>query len=137
MKIQESAEDYLEAILVLQNQHGYARSIDIAQMLNFSRPSISRAVKRLKEHDYIHIEDNNCIFLTAKGRDIAQEVFYRHQLLTNYLLGLGVSLETAKADACRIEHVISQETCDKIAIHYQKMAASDSNLPVFSYDPTN
>lgn len=115
MKIQESAENYLETILMLKKQRGEVRSIDIAHELNFSKPSVSRAMKLLRENDYITMEQSGAITLTEKGMDIAESMYERHTLLTNYLMALGVEEQTAVEDACRIEHVISQQTFERIS----------------------
>lgn len=114
MKLLESGEMYLETILVLKNRYGYVRSIDIAHEMNFSKPSVSRAVALLKEDGYIENDPHGMILLTDKGMEIAEKIYDRHKTLTKYFVWLGVSEETAQKDACRIEHIISQETFDKI-----------------------
>lgn len=114
MKIQESAENYLEAILMLQDQRGYVRSVDIAGQLQVTKPSVSRAMSLLRENGYIIMEKNGRISLTDRGMEIAAHVYERHRILTAYLTGLGVNPRTAADDACRVEHVISQETFEKI-----------------------
>jgi len=121
LKIQESAENYLETILILKKRNGYVRSIDIANELSFSKPSVSTAMKNFREQGYISVESNGCIMLTETGLAIAERVYERHLLLAKYLMALGVDEETAKEDACRIEHVISQQTFDKIKEHGQKL----------------
>lgn len=121
MKIQESAENYLEAILKLSQLHGQVRSIDIVNELHFSKPSISYAMKRLRENGYINMDNAGLITLTEKGQEIAERVYCRHKLLSSYLMGLGVDEETARADACRIEHVISQQSFDCISKHAQTL----------------
>ena len=118
MKIQESGENYLETILILRNKKGQVRSIDIANELNFSKPSVSNAMKQLRENGYIKVDDTGFITLTAKGLEIAECIYERHSLLTEYLIALGVKEEIAKEDACRIEHVISPESFEKIKRHY-------------------
>ncbi|NLL04885.1 MAG: metal-dependent transcriptional regulator [Clostridiaceae bacterium] len=120
MKVQESAENYLETILMLKKRNGYVRSIDIANELSFSKPSVSTAMKQFREQGYISVESNGSIILTESGLKIAERVYERHLLLSKYLIALGVDEETAKEDACRIEHVISQQTFDKIKEHWQK-----------------
>ena len=117
MKIQESGENYLEAILMLHQEKGYARSIDIANKLSFSKPSVSRAMSVLKAAGHIVMGADGLITLTDSGREIAERIYERHQLLTKYLEALGVSAETAVADACRIEHDISEETFECIKAH--------------------
>lgn len=115
MGIHESGENYLETILILQNKLGFVRSIDIANELDYTKPSISRAVSILKQADYITVQESGQILLTEKGLQKANEIYDRHKIITRYLiLSLGVSRETADQDACRIEHIISQETFDKI-----------------------
>ncbi len=114
MKLQESGEMYLETILVLKQRFGYVRSIDIAHELNFSKPSVSRAISLLRENDYVTFDPNGMILLTEKGMEVAEKIYERHNVLTTFLMSLGVSEEHAAADACRIEHVISDETFTKI-----------------------
>ncbi len=110
MKIRQSAEDYLEAMLVLQEEHGYIRSIDIAKKLGVTKPSVSYAVKRLRESGYINMEANGPITLAPAGYKIAKRIYERHKALTAFLEKLGVDTEQAEEDACKIEHVISHET---------------------------
>ena len=114
MKIQESAENYLETILILQRQKGAVRSIDIANELEYSKPSISVAMKNLREHGYIRMDGDGFISLTESGRKIAETMYERHTWISNWLVSLGVDEKTAVQDACRIEHVISQESFDAI-----------------------
>lgn len=123
MKMQESGENYLETILILKQEKGYVRSIDIAQRLDFSKPSVSRAVGLLRENGYITMDPREgWIELTDLGRSVAEMVYERHQLLSKWLVALGVGEETAAADACRIEHVISEETFEKIKQHIREKA---------------
>ena len=110
MKIRQSAEDYLEAMLVLQEEHGYIRSIDIAKKLGVTKPSVSYAVNRLKESGYINMEANGPITLAPAGYRIAKRIYERHKAVTAFLEKLGVSREQAEEDACKIEHDISHET---------------------------
>ncbi|MBQ8162125.1 MAG: metal-dependent transcriptional regulator [Clostridia bacterium] len=110
MTIHESAEDYLESILMLRLEKGYARSVDIAQRLNVTKPSVSVAMKQLRENDYILMDDDNLITLTEKGKAIAERIYDRHTTLTEYLVMLGVNRETAREDACKMEHDLSEET---------------------------
>ena len=114
MQIYESSENYLEAVLMLEEKNGHVRSIDIANELNFSKPSVSIAMKKLRENGYIEMDGNSLISLTADGRAIAERIYERHRTLTNLLLALGVSPENARADACRIEHDLSDESWEKI-----------------------
>lgn len=110
MNIYESAEDYLEQILMLLEQKGHARSIDIAAGLNVSKPSVSVAMKKLRENGYITMGTDNNISLTDKGYSIARKIYDRHQVLTKYLVQIGVPADIAREDACKIEHDISEET---------------------------
>ncbi len=117
MKIMESAENYLETILVLQNRIGNVRSIDIVSELGFSKPSVSIAMKNLRENGYIQMDENGFITLLSPGRAIAEKIYERHTFLTDWLTRLGVSPETAAEDACRIEHVISDESFQAMKKH--------------------
>ena len=117
MQIRESAEDYLEAILVLSKQGGGVRSVDIASMLGVSKPSVSHAMKLLREEGYIAMDRYGTVTLLEKGEEIAVRIYERHQVLTKMLEGLGVSEEVAKADACKLEHDISDESFEKIKEH--------------------
>lgn len=117
MKIQESAENYLETILVLGKEKGNVRSIDIANALSFSKPSVSVAMKNLRENGYILMDKDGFIALTEKGHEIAETIYERHTLLSSFLMYLGVSKETASQDACRIEHVISPESFEALKKH--------------------
>ena len=110
MKIQKSAEDYLETILVLFQRNGSVHAVDIANELEFSKPSVSVAMKNLRENGYIAVDRNNEITLTDAGKKIAETIYERHTLLSSWLQTLGVSAETAAEDACRMEHVISAES---------------------------
>ena len=113
--IYESGEDYLETILLLQKEKGYVRSIDIAAKLSYSKPSVSRAMGILRENGYIVMDKSGLITLTAEGADRAQAVYQRHTTLTRYLHEqLGVDLAIAEHDACRMEHILSPETFEKI-----------------------
>jgi len=114
MNIHQSAEDYLETILVLKQRLGNVRSIDIARELEFSKPSVSIAMKRLRENGYIEVDGDGFITLLPPGMEIAGRIYDRHCLLTSFLVRLGVSEETAAADACKIEHHLSEETFEKI-----------------------
>lgn len=110
MELHESGEMYLETILILKNRFGYVRSIDIANEMNVSKPSVSRAVGLLKENGYISFDPNGMILLTQSGQAVAEKIYERHRLLTKFLTSIGVNEETAARDACKIEHVISDET---------------------------
>lgn len=117
MQIHESAENYLETILVLKNRNGNVRSIDIANELSFSKPSISVAVKALRENGYVLVADDGNISLTETGLEIAEKIYERHLLLTQFLIELGVDEQTASADACKIEHDLSAESFEKLKAH--------------------
>lgn len=116
MHIHESAENYLEAILAL-GQKGAVRSIDVAQYLNFSKPSVSRAMSLLRENGYVVMDSSGFLTLTESGLEIASRIYERHLLLTKWLVHLGVSEEVAAEDACRIEHDLSVESFDALREH--------------------
>lgn len=117
MRTHESAEMYLETILVLHERKGYVRAIDIANEMGFSKPSVSIAMKNLRASECIEVSSEGNITLTDKGRAIAEKIYERHQYITYWLRTLGVSAETAEDDACRIEHVISDETFEALKQH--------------------
>ena len=117
MKMQESGEMYLETIYVLSKQQKFVRSIDISEYMGYSKPSISRAVSLLHSAGYILIDKEGYIALTERGREIAVKIYDRHIVLSKALMHLGVSEQTAKADACKIEHDISDETFEAIKKH--------------------
>ena len=116
-RILESGEDYLETILILQNRNGEVRSVDIATEMDFSKPSVSVAMKNLREQECITVDKNGYFTLTDKGRGIAEKVYDRNILLTNWLTSMGVPEEIAAADACRIEHCLSAESFAAIKRH--------------------
>lgn len=124
MKIHESAENYLETILVLWQKKGSVRSIDIANEMEFSKPSVSVAMKNLRQGGYIEMDASGEIRLLPPGMEIAKRVLEKHTLLTRFLMALGVSEETAAEDACRMEHVISNESFDAIKAHAEKYGHS-------------
>lgn len=119
MKILESAENYLETILILREQKGSVRAIDIAHHLGFSKPSVSVALKQLENNGFITRDSSGNIYLTSDGMEIAASIYERHSLLGKLFMMLGVSEETAMADACKIEHDISAETFECIKKHYE------------------
>ena len=123
-KSHESSEDYLETILILREKNGNVRSIDIVNKLNYSKPSISIAMKKLKSEGMVEMDLNGYITLTPKGEEVAQRIYSRHKLLEKCLLAIGVEPETAEEEACRIEHVIDDDTYDKINAFYEKHAQS-------------
>ncbi len=118
MKIAESAENYLETILILHNENPQVRSIDIVNHLGYSKPSVSIAMKQLESGGYIMRDDDGFIHLTDDGREIADRIYERHQLLSKHFISIGVSPETAMEDACRVEHYISQETFEALRKHH-------------------
>ena len=120
MIIKESQENYLETIFVLQKKNGHVRSIDIANELGFSKPSVSVAMKNFKNEGYIETDEILGITLTEKGRKIAENVYDRHEIIAKALILLGVTPETAYEDSCRIEHDISSETFHKLKEHVEK-----------------
>lgn len=110
MPVQKSGEDYLEAILVLQKQKGLVRSIDVAHHMDFSKPSVSRAMGNLRQDGLLEVHDGGELALTEKGMAIAQNIYERHTILTDLFISLGVPSQVAAEDACLVEHVISEET---------------------------
>ena len=124
MTIKQSAEDYLEAILVVGMTKKNVRSIDIVKKLNLSKPSVSVAMKKLRENGFINMDSEGFITLTDTGREIAEKIYDRHKFISKWLEELGVSKEVALSDACRIEHVLSDETFNAIKTNYQR---SDNN----------
>ncbi len=120
MHVYESAEDYLEAILVITKRRGMVRSIDIANELGYSKPSVSVAMKKLRESSYIEMDGDGSIRLLPAGAEIAEHIYERHQTLTDFFTYLGVSQEVASADACKVEHDLSDETFSKIKEHVRQ-----------------
>ena len=120
MKTNESAENYLETILMLKRKNGNVRSIDVAHELSFSKPSVSVAMKNFREKGYISIDGDGSIVLTAKGLSIAERVFERHQVIASALIALGVDEKTAYEDSCKIEHDISDTSFEMIKKYLAK-----------------
>lgn len=120
MTVRESGEMYLEAILVLAKKSGYVRSIDVSEYLGYSKPSVSRAMGILREGGYILVEKDGAITLTDSGKKLAETIYERHTVLSDLLIRLGVDEKTATDDACRIEHVISDESFQAIKQYYYK-----------------
>ena len=120
MRIHESAENYLETILILHKRNGNVRSIDIVNELDYTKPSVSIAMKHLRENGFIEMDRAGYITLLDSGREIAERMYERHTLLSKWLISLGVSAETASEDACRIEHVLSSESFDAIKKHAEE-----------------
>ena len=108
--VEQSKEDYLEAILMIREDQGYVRSTDIAKKLNVTKPSVTYITKKLKEQNLIEMDKNNMIVLTETGEKIATEIFTRHKILTDFFVSIGVSKNQAQLDACQVEHAISKET---------------------------
>ena len=117
MKILRASEDYLEAMLMMQEKHGYIRSIDVAEHLGVTKPSVSYATKRLRENGYITMDRDGLITLTPSGMEIASKMLDRHRTLTQFLIAIGVDQKTAEQDACKVEHDLSQVTYEAIVRH--------------------
>ncbi len=120
MQIKESAENYLETILVIHNEKGYCRCIDISNKMGFSKPSVSVYMKNLREDSYIHMDNNGDITLTDKGREIAEKIYERHNVIAGFLMQLGTPEDIAFQDSCKIEHDISEESFRLIKAQYYK-----------------
>ena len=120
MQILRASEDYLETMLMMQQQHGYIRSIDVAEHLGVTKPSVTYATKRLRENGYITMDKDGLITLNDSGLQIASSMLDRHHMLTRFLVTLGVDRKTAEEDACKIEHIISDETFEAIKRHINK-----------------
>lgn len=120
MSLHESGQMYLESILILQRKNGAVRSIDIVEHMGYSKPSVSRAVGLLKSDEYILVDKNGYISLTEKGKEEAEKIYERHDVITQILISLGVDEKTATVDACKIEHVISDESINAIKKHLKK-----------------
>ena len=125
MRIQRSSEDYLEAMLMMREEHGYIRSIDVAEHLGVTKPSVSYAAKRLRENGYITMDGDSLITLTQSGMEIALRMYERHKRLTECFCRLGVDRKTAMEDACRVEHDLSAETFDAICRHADRVMGRD------------
>ena len=114
MKLYASGEDYLEAILVLQKKLGMVRSVDVARHMEVSKPSVCHAVATLRDGGFLTMDEDHCLHLTDVGREVAERIYERHCFFTEQLIATGVDPKTAEADACRIEHIISQDSFEKI-----------------------
>ena len=121
MRIKESAENYLEALLMLQKQKGHVRSIDVANYLGFSKPSVSVAMKSFRADGYVDVDGDGNLSLTEKGMKIATEMAERHDVLAKALMALGVSEAVAYEDSCKIEHDLSSESFEKIKAYFEKI----------------
>ena len=122
MKILRASEDYLEAMLMMQEKHGYIRSIDVAEHLGVTKPSVTYTTKRLRESGHITMDRDGLITLTPSGMEIATKMLDRHHTLTKFLVAIGVDQKTAEQDACKIEHDIIQQTYDAMCAHAQREA---------------
>ena len=122
--IGKSAEDYLESMIILKEKNGYVRSIDIAGFLGVTKPSVSNAMKRLREEGYIEMDRSGFITVTEKGMEIADKIYTRHKKLKDFFVALGVNEDVAEMDACKIEHDISDETFEAICSHSDKFGKS-------------
>lgn len=125
MKVQESAENYLETILMLKEKIGQVRSIDIVNEMGYSKPSISVAMKRLRQNGYITMDKEGFITLTEAGLKIANRIYNRHLKISNFLMKIGVSEEVALADACKLEHVISDESYGCLQKYFKELKHED------------
>ena len=123
MRLQESGEMYLETILILSRTKNYVRSIDVCEYMGYSKPSISRAVSLLRNDGYVNMDDRGFLSLTEKGLSVAEKIYDRHQVLTRALTNMGVDKKVAEDDACRIEHVISDESFMAIKAYVVKLPA--------------
>ena len=126
VKLNESAENYLKAILVLYNKYGYVRSADVAEWLGVSRPSVSNAVNSLRNGGFILLDRHKMIRLTAMGREAAERVYDRHCVLTEFLISIGVAPETAEKDACKIEHDLSNESFERLKLDKNMFNAGEN-----------
>ena len=124
MKIYESAEDYLEAILMIKEKKGVVHSVDVAEELGFSKASVSVAMKKLRENGYITMEKDASLTLLPPGRTIAERIYERHKVLTNFFIRLGVDPETAENDACKVEHDLSEDTFNAMKNYINNEKAS-------------
>ena len=125
--IGKSAEDYLESMIILKEKNGYIRSIDIATFLGVTKPSVSNAMKRLREEGYIEMNRSGFITVTEKGMEIADKIYTRHKKLTDFFIALGVNEEVAEDDACKIEHDLSDETFEAICSHIEKFSKANKS----------
>ena len=120
MRLHRSGEDYLEAILILEQKRGYVRSSDVVEQINVTKPSVTNATRLLREGGFLTMDEEKLIHLTELGREVAESIYERHCILTEGLIYLGVDPETAEQDACRIEHDISRETFEKLKEHWER-----------------
>ncbi len=125
MKILRASEDYLEAMLIMKNRRGYIRSIDVAEYLGVTKPSVTYTTKRLRENGYITMDADGLITLTDSGMEIASKMLDRHRTLTRFLISLGIDEMTAEKDACKMEHDMSQQTYEAICAHATKLGGEN------------
>ena len=125
--IGKSAEDYLESMIILKEKNGYIRSVDIAGFLGVTKPSVSNAMKRLREEGYIEMNRSGFITVTEKGMEIADKIYTRHKKLTDFFVALGVNEDVAEDDACKIEHDLSDETFEAICNHIEKFSKANKS----------
>ena len=118
MKLHSSGEDYLEAVLMLQQKYGMARSVDLARHMGYSKPSISHAVGVLRDGGFLTVDQDGFLHLTGAGLEVAEKIYERHQFFTQWLIGAGIDPETAEQDACRMEHGISQKSFEQLRNAY-------------------
>ncbi|MBQ5959480.1 MAG: metal-dependent transcriptional regulator [Firmicutes bacterium] len=126
MILAESGEDYLEAMLMMQEKHGFIRSIDVAEQLHVTKPSVSYATKRLREAGYITMDSDSLITLTDAGMEVANRIYTRHKMLTDFFVRLGVDPQTAREDACKVEHDLSEQTFNAIRKAAEKGFGTDA-----------
>lgn len=117
MKIQKASEDYLESMLMMKEQHGYIRSVDVADHLGVTKPSVTYATKQLKQNGFITMDRDGLITLTESGMEIADRIYTRHKTLTEFFMRIGVDEKTAREDACKVEHDVSEKTFAAICAH--------------------
>ena len=129
MKIQKAAQDYLESMLMMQQEHGFIRSVDIAEHLGVTKPSVTYTTKRLRENGYITMDPDGLITLTESGMEIATSMLDRHKTLTKFLIALGVDAKTAEEDACKMEHDMSEQTYSAICRHARARMMPDVQIP--------
>ena len=127
MKLHESGEDYLETILILENRKGIVRSIDVAEYLGYTKPSVSVAMRNLREGGFLEMDADHFIRLTEAGRAIAEKIYERHQFFTSGLVQLGVEPEQAEREACKIEHDISDETFERLKAYYAESVQTEAS----------
>ena len=124
MVVREAAEMYLETVLLLSEEQPKVRAVDVARRMGYSRPTVSAQMKQFRQNGYILVEDDGSLLLTERGRAVAERMYERHRVIAHLLLDIGVNEQTAFADACRMEHYISEETFQKLREHAEKLRAA-------------